>query len=87
MGDYRLTSSAESDLAETADYTIENFGIEQTRRYRNELEACFRTIADNPTLAREADRLASKLRRHRHKSHVVFYLPETKGVSIKSSKP
>jgi hypothetical protein len=38
MGDYRLTSSAESDLAEIADYTIENFGIEQARRYRDALE-------------------------------------------------
>jgi len=72
MGNYRLTSRADSDLAEVADYTIGNFGIEQARRYRDALETCFETIADNPKLGREADKLASKLRRHQHKSHVVF---------------
>ena len=82
MGDYRLTSSAESDLAEIADYTIENFGIEKARRYRDALEACFQTIADNPKLGREADEIAPTLRRHQHKSHVVFYLPESKDVLI-----
>ena len=82
MGDYRLTSSAESDLAEIADFTIENFGIEQARRYRDALEACFHTIADNPKLGREADEIAPMLRRHQHKSHVVFYLPENNDVLI-----
>lgn len=82
MGKYRLTSRAESDLAEIADYTIGNFGIEQARRYRDALETCFQTIADNPKLGREADKLALKLRRHQHKSHVVFYLPDNKGVLI-----
>ena len=82
MGNYRLTSCAESDLAEIADYTIGNFGIEQARRYRDALETCFQTIADNPKLGREADKLAPKLRRHQHKSHVVFYLAEKKGVLI-----
>jgi toxin ParE1/3/4 len=82
MGNYRLTSRAESDLAEIADYTIGNFGIEQARRYRDALETCFETIADNPKLGREVDKLAPKLRRHQHKSHVVFYLPQKKGVLI-----
>lgn len=82
MGDYRLTSRTESDLAEIADYTIGNFGIEQARRYQDALETCFQTIADNPKLGQEAGKLAPKLRHHQHKSHIVFYLPETKGVLI-----
>ena len=52
VGDFRLTSRAESDLAEIADYTIETFGIEQARRYRDALESCFQMIADNPELGR-----------------------------------
>ena len=44
MVDVRLSSRAEIDLARVADYTIETFGVEQARRYRNELEACFREI-------------------------------------------
>ena len=48
MRDFRLTSRAESDLAEIADYTIETFGIKQAWRYRDALESCFQKIADNP---------------------------------------
>ncbi len=51
MGSFRLTSCAESDLAKIADHTIGTFGIEQARRYRDALETCFQTIADNPKLA------------------------------------
>jgi toxin ParE1/3/4 len=57
MGDFRLTSHAESDLAEIADYTIKTFGIEQSRRYRDALETCFQTVADNP-MFRKARRSA-----------------------------
>ena len=40
MPRFRLSSRAESDLAEIADYTIETFGLEQARRYIDGLEAC-----------------------------------------------
>jgi len=82
MGDFRLTSRAESDLAEIADYTIETFGIEQARRYRDALESCFQMIADNPKLGRSADQLAPKLRRYEHQSHVVFYTIEGQSALI-----
>ena len=48
MADYRLTSRAEADLAGIADYTIETFGIEQARRYRDEFETRFENLAANP---------------------------------------
>ena len=52
MADYKLTSLAETDLAEIADYTIDTLGIEQARRYRDGLETCFRNLA--PTRDRAA---------------------------------
>ena len=51
MADFRLSPRAETDLAEMADYTIETFGIEQARRYRDDFEACFRSLARNPRLS------------------------------------
>ena len=82
MADYRLTTLAETDLAEIADYTIETLGIEQARRYRDALETCFNNLAANPLLGRSAEHLAPSLRRIEHRSHVVFYLRRQPGVLI-----
>ena len=82
MADCRLTSLAETDLAEIADYTIDTLGIEQARLYRDGLETCFRNLAANPRLGRSAQDLAPDLRRFEHRSHVVFYLQRDPGVLI-----
>lgn len=73
MANYRLSRLAIKDLADIADYTIETFGVEQARAYRDGLEACFEALADNPNLGRSAERLAPMLRRFTHQSHEVFY--------------
>ena len=82
MTDYRLTSRAEADLAGIADYTIEAFGIEQARRYRDDLEACFRKLAKNPLLGRSAEALAPGLRRFEHRALAVFYAEDKGGILI-----
>ena len=82
MARFRLSSRCESDLAEIADYTIEAFGVEQARNYIEGLEACFQNLADKPFDGRDADELAPKLRRFRHQSHMVFYIPGEEGVFI-----
>ena len=83
MAEYRLSKSAENDLAEIADYTITTFGIEQSRRYRDELNTCFQNLADNPMLGRNASLdLTPELRRYEYQSHVVFYMPELRDILI-----
>ena len=82
MADYRLSARAETDLAEIADYTVATFGIEQARRYRNDLESCFEYLAENPRLGRSAESLAPGLRRFEHRSHAIFYAGERSGVLI-----
>lgn len=82
MAEYRLSSRAASDLDEIADHTIDMFGIEQARRYRDGLETCFQTLAENPLIGRSAVQLAPELRRHEIQSHVVFYTPTGTGVLI-----
>lgn len=73
MADYRLSSRAADDLAKIADYTIDNFGVEQARRYRDALEACFCHLAENPRLGRDAGEVAPDLRRHEHQSHIETF--------------
>ena len=43
---YRLSRLADHDLANIAEYTIQEFGIEQARRYRDTLEKCFLTLVE-----------------------------------------
>jgi len=82
MARYRLSRRGAADVEEIADYSIEQFGIKQARRYRDGLETCFQTLAENPRLGRSAEQLAPSLRRFEHQSHVVFYIPEDWGVLI-----
>ena len=77
MAECVLSSLAEADLSEIAEYTIENFGIKQARRYRDGLESRFQTLANNPFIGRSADDLAPQLRYLEYQSHNIFYLPQT----------
>ena len=82
MPEYRLTSRAEADFAEIADYTIATFGVEQARRYFTEFEACLEALAENPRLGRRAERLAPNLRRFEHRAHVIFYVEDQNRVLV-----
>ncbi len=82
MADFRLSSRAAADLAGIAAYTIETFGVDQARRYRDDLETCFRNLAENPRLGRSSERLAPGLRRFEHRSHAVFYKQDEDGILI-----
>lgn len=73
MAEYRFSRRAAVDLEAIADYTIKRHGIEQSRRYRDELGACFDRLADNPRLGRRAEHLGAGLRRYEHRSHIIFY--------------
>ena len=82
MAEFLISRRADADLGEIADYTIAEFGIEQARRYRDGLLTCFQTLAENPALGRNADTIASGLRRFEHESHIVFFAPSESGVLI-----
>ncbi|WP_405234500.1 type II toxin-antitoxin system RelE/ParE family toxin [Lentisalinibacter salinarum] len=73
MADYRFSKRAAMDLEAIAEYTIERFGIEQARRYRDDLGTCFEQLAANARLGRRAEQLGPALRRYEHRSHIVFY--------------
>lgn len=51
MGKYRLTTRAVRDLSEITDFTLQSFGIEQARLYREGLINCFEILAESPQLA------------------------------------
>jgi len=73
MAEYRFTNRAAMDLEAIAEYTIDRFGIDQARRYRDELAACFEQLTDQPGLGRRYEQLGAGLRRYEHRSHIIFY--------------
>ena len=80
MAACRLTPKAAEDLAGIHEYTIANFGLEQTRDYLKGLRRRFDDLAEHPTGGRRADRLVPGLRRDPHRPHVL--MPENEGVLI-----
>jgi len=70
------------DLEAIAEYTIERFGIEQARHYRDELKDCLDQLAGNPGLGRRAEQLSAGLRRHEFRSHIIFYRAVDAGILI-----
>lgn len=82
MASYSLTKSAERDLGRIADYTIEKFGIEQARNYRDSLIEAFELISDNPRIGRESGIVRAGYRRFSHQKHQTFYTNTNEGVLI-----
>ncbi len=80
--EYRLSRLADNDIVNIAEYTIQEFGIKQARRYRDTLENCFLTIAKNPNIGRNAEEFETGLKRFENQSHIVFYLEDDKGLFI-----
>jgi len=82
MGEYRITTKADSDLLDIARFTIRKFGVEKARIYKNGLYDCFKALAKNPDLARNASIHAPNLKRYIFKSHTIFFRPEENGIAI-----
>ncbi len=58
------------------------FGEARAERYFRELKAAFDLIAQNPRLARERMEIAPPVRIHPHRSHLVVYFIDERGVLI-----
>lgn len=82
MAAYRLSKAAENDIAAIAEYTIENFGIEQAVTYRDSLIRTFEFLAGFPRAARERSELRGNARVYPVQSHLIIYRIEGDGIFI-----
>jgi toxin ParE1/3/4 len=73
---------ARLDLIEIADYTLDQWGVDQAMRYLDSLEGCFGLIAANPEIGHKCDRLRKGYRRIEHEKHVIFYRRDDAGILI-----
>ncbi len=82
MPGLRLSKLARPDLIEIADYTVDNWGLQQAARYLDGLEGCFKQLALSPGLGRPCDGIRPGYRRLEHEMHVVFYRVDQDGLLI-----
>ena len=82
MPEHRLSDKAISDIGDIARYTIEQFGIEQARIYRDSMIACFQSLSETPGIGRRVDHLREGYRRFDHRSHVIFYKRDGQDILI-----
>ncbi len=87
MNNYALTERAEDDLLSVFLDGIELFGLNQARRYKDELDRCFQLMASHPQMGRPAPLIGEGVRRHEHKSHIILYEEKAGGILILAVVP
>ncbi|MHA7099545.1 toxin ParE1/3/4 [Roseivirga pacifica] len=70
---YVLSQSADHDLEDIFDYTVQEFGMDQAVAYLSGLDELFYMLLDNPELGRLRPELKAGLRSIAKEAHVVFY--------------
>jgi len=62
MTGYRISKAAQADLIKIAQYGDENYGIERSNQFRDQLKKQFEILAQNPRLFRERWELSPPVR-------------------------
>jgi toxin ParE1/3/4 len=83
VADYRLSGKAASDLAGIADYSLQQFGLERARSYRDDLLKAFVHIAHNPNLGSQISHISPDTRRLVTGSHIIYYRTRPDGLFIR----
>jgi len=76
---YTLSRKAEEDIIDIFLTGVEQFGREQAQRYHEQLDKCFRFLADNPLAAHERFEITPPVRIHPIGSHLIIYRLDENG--------
>lgn len=82
MPGYRFAHSAEKDLADIVQYTIQAWGVAQANAYIDGLEQLAASVLHNPRIGKPCERLAQGLRAFPYESHTLYYLTDATGIII-----
>lgn len=77
-----LRPEAEVDIEDAADYTIEQWGIEQARHYIGDIRRTMRRLAVNGLRQPEESAILPGLRRMRSGHHFIFYFIDDERVDV-----
>jgi len=82
MADFVLSDEAGRDLFSIAAFTLDRFGYEQARKYRQELYRTLSLIAERPGIGVVCEHVRQRTRRFSHTSHIIYYQPLEDSVLI-----
>lgn len=82
MTRFRFTKRAARDLCEISLYTRKQWGADQERRYREQIELELRRLTLNANMGRLRAELGPEVRSVRIASHVAFYVPDRDGLTV-----
>ncbi len=69
----RISEPARRDLKQLGDYTQREWGAAQKRKYLGQIKDGFRALRDTPGMGAPRDEIATGLRAHPVRRHVIFY--------------
>jgi len=79
---YRLSKSAENDLLEIWDYTVQTWGEAQAEKYLKRLEGRFFDLAAEPQKGRPRKDIASDYLSYHEARHLIFYRSHDEGIAV-----
>lgn len=82
MPNYRLSEKAKEDLISITQYGDENFGVDQSDLYRDQLKRRFLIIAERPLFFPAVDHIRVGYRRSVCGAHSIYYRIEGNAVEI-----
>ena len=68
---YQLTDEAARDVEEILAYSVNSFGVAQTKHYFEALKECIELLADNPNIGHSAKDILPEYLRFPYESHVI----------------
>ncbi len=82
MGTYRLTTDAGRDLSTIREFTKNQWGNKQSRKYIVELRETLTLLSDNPLMGIQRSDIGEGIHSFPHASHVIYYLLKRKRIVI-----
>lgn len=82
MPNYKFAESAEADLANIIDYTVQTWGQQQALIYIDGLETLAMALADTPKLGKSCDDLTPGLLVFPYQEHFIYYIEQSDGITI-----
>lgn len=73
MGNYRLTTQADQEVADIYEYSILNFGLDTAAKYLTGLHERFVLLADHPSWGSDYGHILHGLCRYEYRSHSIYY--------------